>query len=504
MKLLKLAILFLLAGVVVASCQKEYSYENGLASGTLKQDSTGECMPALVNGTYKTDTSLTAANYIDVQVSIANPGAYIIKTDTVNGYSFSASGAIANQGLNTIRLLGNGKPIVAGLNEFAIKFDSSICYINVPVTGSSTPTVRPAVYTLVGSPNTCTGATQTNNYYQGIPTSNANTVSIKVNVDTAGSYTISTAAVNGVSFSATGTFTVGTNQTVILQATGTPTASGSFSYQFTTTAPNTVSNCGFSLTVQAAPTPATYTFNCTTPTFTGTYQAGQPANGTVTIQVTSTAGGSYDITSNTTTNNNGVTFSGVGVLQPSPNPQNVVLTASGTAAAAGTFTYTLTGTGVTATCNFDRMYTAVQTNVSDSINAQIAGVFTTFNLGATADTSSISGGGFTAYTLAVFGDSTSANGESIYFDITRPGSYAGVGTYTVNQGAAGVLVTADYTTASGNTYSAATDGSTQTNPFTIIIDVKTATRLKGRFSGNVKDASNAVKTITNGKFDVPL
>ena len=71
MKLVKLVLFFLVAGIVFASCQKEYSFENGFATGTLKLDSTGDCMPSLVSGTYKTDTSLNGTNYIDVQVNIS-------------------------------------------------------------------------------------------------------------------------------------------------------------------------------------------------------------------------------------------------------------------------------------------------------------------------------------------------------------------------------------------------------------------------------------------------
>ncbi len=119
--------------------------------------------------------------------------------------------------------------------------------------GTVAPVSTAAVFTFVGAPNTCTAAIPTGTYIIGMATGNSNTVSLSVNVTTAGSYSLTTPVVNGVSFSGTGNLTVGTAQTIILAANGgIATASGSFIYPIT----NGVSNCSFNVVYNTLP-PAT-------------------------------------------------------------------------------------------------------------------------------------------------------------------------------------------------------------------------------------------------------
>ena len=509
MKYLRLSFLLFSFAALISSCQKELSYEAGLGKGTLKKASSGECLPVTVYGNYKTDSILKPTiNFVDIQVSVSEPGSYSIKTDSINGYSFNAAGVFVTEGLNTVRLIGSGKPIVASSDVFTVKFDTSVCQFNVTVTGAGGGSTS-AVFTLAGSPTTCTGATQSNNFYAGMATSILNYVDVKANVTTGGSYTINAGQVNGVSFSASGNLTPGTNQTIRLLATGTPTAAGSFPYALTTTAP--ASNCGFLLTVQAAATPAMYTFECpSNPTFFGTYQAGQSTAGdSVKINVTSTSGGSYSITTGTTTNSNGVTFVGNGVLPASLNPQSVTLYASGTATAAGSFTYTLSGTGVTSTCTFSQTYTAASTT-NGTLSFNIGTVLKTFNFENGADTSFQSfpppapPGNF--YVLTLGGNATSSFTNDI-FDITivKPAPYfSNGGTYTVNQFLQFIGVNVTYTDGTGVDYTASTDGTNQNPAFSITITSITANNVKGTFTGPVKNMAGSIITITNGAFDLPL
>ena len=508
MKYLRLSFLFVCGLIIFSSCQKELSYEAGLGKGSLKKDISGGCLPFNVNGTYQKDTILRAiSNYVDVQVDISQLGSYTVKTDTVNGYSFSGAGVANVTGLNTVRLIGSGKPIAAGVDMFTVKFDTSVCQFNVTVTGAgggggSTA----AVFTLVGTPNACTGATQTNNFYATVQTSTSNYVDIKVNVTTAGTYTITAPSVNGVSFSSTGSLAVGATQTIRLLASGTPTAAGTIQYALNTSSP--ASNCGFSLTVQAAPTAASFTFDCSIPQFFGTYQAGAPTAGdSVIIKVTSIAGGSYSISS-TTVNN--VSFSGSGVLAASPNPQNVTLFASaGPATASGPFTYTITGTGGTGVCSITQSYLPAPVS-NGTLSFNIGSVIKTFNFSNGADTSFQSfpppapPGNF--YVLSFGGDGTASSTNDI-IDITigkPPPYFTNNTTYTVNDFLQSIGVNVTYTDSAGVDYTASTDGTTQNPAFSVTITSITPTNVKGTFTGPVKNMAGATITITNGAFDLPL
>jgi hypothetical protein len=506
MKYFRLSFLLFGFAFLIASCQKELSYEAGLGKGTLKKDVTGECLPVNVIGSYQKDTLLKlTGNYVDIQIDVSEVGSYSIKTDTINGYSFSGAGVFNVQGINTVRLIGAGKPLMPGFDMFTLKFDTSVCQFNVNVTGSgggggSTS----AVFTLVGSPSACTAATQSNNYYATVATNTTNTINIKVDVTTAGTYTISTPLVNGVSFSSTGNLVVGTNQTVTLLANGgTPTAAGSFPYSLTTTAP--ASNCGFNLTVQAAPVSATYTFECpSSPRFFGNYQAGVSTSGdSVRINVTSVAGGSYNITTATTTSSNGVTFAGSGVLAASPNPQSVTLFASGTPVASGPFTYTLTGSGVTSTCTFMQTYSIMPVASTDSIVASIDGVYRTFKIRDSARLDNTTFAGYT--TIGISGENNTAGDESFSLVVAKMGASLPAGTYTVNQGPTAVVF-ADYSTLT-NSYMVFTDTIPQNPGFTITITSITSTRVIGTFSGKISDNAGAgpgFKTVTNGIFSVKI
>lgn len=85
-----------------------------------------------------------------------------------------------------------------------------------------------AVFTLYGSPGTCSDALINGDYNVAIPLGTSNTVTIAVNVTTIGTYTVSTNTINGVSFSGTSSFLSTGDQTITLTGNGTPVASGNF------------------------------------------------------------------------------------------------------------------------------------------------------------------------------------------------------------------------------------------------------------------------------------
>lgn len=245
MKYVRFFLALFTIGIIISSCQKDLAFETGNAVGTLAKDASGDCAPILINGNYKSNIVLDATNYVEVQVNITELGAYTIKTDTVNGYSFSAVGSAGVTGLNTIRLIGIGKPLVVGFDVFTVKFGTSTCQFNVIVTtGTGGGGTGAAIYTLGNTAGNC-NATVTGTFTQGAITI-GNYVDVAVTVQTAGTYTISTTNINGVSFSGTGSLTAASTS-IRLYALGNPQNAGPiFTYPLIISASNT---CSFDIAV---------------------------------------------------------------------------------------------------------------------------------------------------------------------------------------------------------------------------------------------------------------
>ena len=248
MKAYKPLFWLLLSLLFLVACQKEHSFEKGAlnpSAGSLQSGTTGDCLGSIVGGIYKTDTVLNDSNYVDVKVDVTTGGDYRISTDTVNGFYFSSSGSFTATGENTVRLQGNGNPQSVGTNIFTVTYDSTVCTFSVTtLVGGSGGT---AVYSLQGAPNNCNPGSTQGAFTAGVPTSSSNTATVNVDVTTAGTYSIVTTAVNGVTFIASGTFSATGAQAIVLNANGTPQAEGSF------TIPVTVGSttCSFPLTVVA-------------------------------------------------------------------------------------------------------------------------------------------------------------------------------------------------------------------------------------------------------------
>lgn len=512
MKYLFSFLLFISIAFLISSCQKELSFEEGTARGSLKK-SGGDCLGATQVGTFKKDTLLTASSYVDIQVDITQTGTYAIKTDTLNGYSFSATGIVAVEGVNTIRLLASGRPVAPALDVFTVKFDTTSCQINIVVSGTGGGGATAAKFTLVGSPSTCTGAKQSNNFYANIPTTPANRDTVFVNVTQAGTYTINSgAAVNGLIFSASGTLAVGTNVPIILTATGTPSAVGSNSFPLITSSPNNVSNCGFTIITQATPAPATFTINCATPaTQTGTFQQGTPltSSSKITLSVTPLTTGIYSITTNI---RNGVSYIGGGNFSTTAT-QNVDLYASpinNIPDSAGTFPY-ITNGGTVPCTNVNVTYAGSGGGTpaaTDSISATINGTFKLFDDLPSIQMDNTTFPGYTA--VVISGDSIISSPEGVQFGVANStGVFATNVPYTVNQGPA-VIVGGSYTDDNNVDYTSSTATPPTPTPaftvtFTSILGVMGAsgTRVKGTFSGAVKEnGGTVIKNIQFGYFDL--
>ncbi len=347
-------ILTLLAGIIlIASCQKEFSFEGGAESeGLLQADVFGNCFPVDLFGIYKEDSAMGSGNYVEVEVIVNTGGTYNISTDTVNGVSFRSVGMFGAPGNQVLRLSATGTPVSDGSYPYTIRYGNSTCTFNVEFVDQS---IGFADFTLAGDPAECTGAVVDGDYTAGVPLT-SNSVTVSVNVLTPGLYNISTAQVNGVTFSASGIFTNTGVQSVVLSGSGTPTTPGVVTYN----AGNAASTCTFVVTVELpAGGDAAFTLegnpgSCSGATVSGVYTPATPLNSTniVSIQVNVTAIGNYNISTGVV---NGYSFSGIGSFN-SLGIQSITLNGSGVPAAAGTDNFTVSGGGTS--CTFSVNVTA--------------------------------------------------------------------------------------------------------------------------------------------------
>ena len=335
MKQLSVPLLFLITLFIFISCQKQLEFDSdGNSIGTIKANAGGDCLPSHVNGIYKADTTLIADNYIDVQINIANPGAYNIYTDSVNGYSFKKAGTIGATGLQTIRLYGTGKPTVSGLDIFTITYGTSTCKININVVGTG---IGVAAFTLSGAPDTCTNFIVTGNYFAGQAVTPAEFLTLTVNVTSTGTYNLSSSNNDGLSFSGSGSFSNTGLQNVTLNAIGTPVSTGVKYLNILYAV-----GCPFNVFVTSAS--AVFTFgnsagNCTGAVVAGIYKSniGLTSANTVTLNVNVTQIGGYSIGTN---NVNGIYFTGSGSFNTT-GANTIILYGHGTPVTAGDSTFAI-------------------------------------------------------------------------------------------------------------------------------------------------------------------
>lgn len=406
MKLLKFTLVFaFLAFFTMVGCQKEVEWDlSGPSAGTLSANASLTCTPASVHGVYIQDTTLTDSNYVLLQINVTTPGTYIVKSDTIDGFSFKDSGSVATTGLHTVKLKGKGKPTSDGVKTFTAKYNTSLCTFDVEVLPAGTTA---ATYTLTNTSGACTSPIVGGTYVAGTAVGSSNSLTLSVNVTQLGYYSI-TSTVNGVTFSNAGTFTSLGAQTVVLPGFGTPTAAGTFTG--TASGGGTIS-CTYSLTVGGGgggTGTSVFTYNtstgsnCSVVSTAGTYTQGTATTSanTITLSVNVTTAGTYSITS---TNANGVTFTGNGTFATT-GAQNVILTAIGTPTNAGAINYTVTqgssSCTFSITCNAattptstDYLITTTNTNWSDKLVGGTA-TDTTYNI-FTSSTSTLGGNVYT-------------------------------------------------------------------------------------------------------------
>ena len=505
MKTLRLILTILSLGAVFASCQKDFSFEGGNAKGTLGKTTAGDCDPINVSGLYYKDTATKPTNFVDVTIDFSKIGIYNIKTDTINGYSFIATGSTGTLGANTIRLYAKGKPLAAGFNIFTVKFDGTQCTFSVQVQmgtggGGGGGGTTNAVYTFGGAPATCTGTTLGGTYISGVPMLPANNVTLPVNVTAVGPYSITTTA-NGVTFTGSGMLNTVGVASIILTAAGTPPISTTAviaNYPIT----SGTSNCSFDVNFAATPAggAAVFTYNCTaiSPTIFGTFQVGVNTIGnSITFPITLTTPGTYNLSIPAV---NGVSFTGAGILAAGATTVTLLASGTGTAAAAP-FTLFNIGTGAN-TCGISVPFAPVaSTGTLTFLNGT---TLKTFIVNQFADTASTTIPPIpTVYTFDVAGFVNLTSPETFNFSIIKPSLFV-PGSFNVNSLGAGIQLDVEYKDNSSNSFTIMTGAVPQTPGFTVVLTSITATRVVGTFSGTLKDGGGVPYVITGGIFDLPL
>lgn len=480
-----------LAVVLITGCQKEESFELGGApgEGTLQSEVSGDCLPKTVNGVYEAGKVLVPnTNTISVDINVTKTGTYSITTDTVNGYFFKGTGRFTTLGVNTVILQSQGTPFADGINNFVVSYLGTFCDIQVDVLPAGAG--GPAVFTLVngGSPANCATAVVAGTYLKDVAVTSANYVDVTVNVTAIGTYTI-TATGGGLTFTKTAVFTATGNQTIRLQAAGTPPTAG----------PNTITfaapfaTCNFSVNVVA---PVTGTLGgapgaCTPVTPSGTYTQGVAltAANTIQIQITTAAVGAYSISTNTVA---GISFSGSGTTTGAT--QTITLTGTGTPTTSGPQAFTVTFG--TSTCTFTIPIGASAPAAVFTIDCPNVVVNGTYLVGVNLTAANTIVIPITVTTPGSYSVTTSVNGMSFSFSgnltagttsVTLIGNTANAptgpaGTYNLSIGspaclipipvAAAPVIDWKFTITGGATYqgtqSAATHDNTTQPPFTFV------------------------------------
>jgi hypothetical protein len=355
-----------------------------------------------------------------------------------------------------------------------------------------------AEFTFDGAPAACNQPIINGTYMAGIALSAANTVTVAVTVAKVGSYNIVTNTTGGISFNGKGTFTALGTQTIVLTGSGTPAASGAYSFTPGTT------GCSFAITVAAAASPATFTYTsvsgvCTAPLINGTYTTGTAltSTNTITLGVNVTAGGSYSVNTNSA---NGVTFSGSGLL--AAGAQIIILTSTNTPTAAGTFNYTPSGG-----CSFPVIYAPAGGGTGTNfLKCKIDGVLTNFNTGLQAINIPPPAG--FPLNISIQGKISDIAGgvQELWVAVQDPtsvntGAYANVTFGTIlDRG----CVVGYYPTGFPNIYFGGS--AISSNTFTVNITLRTATRIEGNFAGTLYDQNGSSltvkKIIDSGSFSV--
>ena len=283
---------------------------------------TGFTTGASVGNLYVNNLLGTVSQTIVATVTTA--GTYSF-TASLNGVTFNGSGTITGTGSQNIILQATGTPTTEGNNFYSI--NSSIPHSFARQTLSSPSSNGTSVVTSWSCATDTSGALYLGNVSSYV------TQTITANVSQVGTYFIST-SINGITFAGSGVFDVTGNQSIKLNATGTPTTFGANNFSL-----NTSNSCTFTryvknnLSSNGSAVVNSYTVGSASGTL---YANSETVSQSQTIIADIKTVGTYNISTST----NGITYAATGTFTSTGN-QTITLIASGTPLIIGSSTATI-------------------------------------------------------------------------------------------------------------------------------------------------------------------
>lgn len=133
-------VLFCLSCLLIASCEKEPSVQGeSLAIFNLMASDSG-CSVITINGSFFEGKQLTDNESIKIEVTVSQAGKWLFSSDTVNGFSFTGSGAFTDTGKQAITLKAWGTPARVGNFFFSAAKNSLKRFFSISVLKNDIPT----------------------------------------------------------------------------------------------------------------------------------------------------------------------------------------------------------------------------------------------------------------------------------------------------------------------------------------------------------------------------
>lgn len=225
-------------------------HESALSFGDFQFVSTGgACNSPQITGAFIEGINTATSNNVKLKVRVLNTGKYVFGTDTINGIYFYGAGEFADTGFQEIPLYAFGTPQQKGVYSYYPVTTATSCSFDITVADPASV----ADYSIIagaGDPGGC-DYTVTGNYIAGLALAKSNNATIAITVAKTGTYTITTNTVNGMAFSASGTFITKGRQVINIYGSGTPVEKGQYELTPTIIGPHlqTQDACTFQVTV---------------------------------------------------------------------------------------------------------------------------------------------------------------------------------------------------------------------------------------------------------------